>query len=341
MEVMVMPDRKKYAAIMAGLSVVLCLVAVASLFVGRYSLSVDEIMQVLLHAKLSAKDEASYSVIFSLRVPRVIAVMMVGGGLSVAGATFQAVLKNSLASPDVLGTSSASAFGAALGMLFSFPFALSSLCSLFFGILSLVLVFGICHFKKRQDELTTILSGIIIASVFVSFISIIKYVADPQDTLPAIVFWLMGSFASVLKEQVYWLIPLYAISYFAIYTLRWKMNIISLGDDEAKIAGLNPQRIKIALLFLSAVLVSASVTIAGVVGWVGLVIPHLIRSVLGCNHGRLIPASALGGALFLLIIDNISRSATYAEIPIGILTALIGAPLFALLFIMSRRYDNS
>lgn len=174
-----------------------------------------------------------------------------------------------------------------------------------------------------------------------SFISIIKYVADPQDTLPAIVFWLMGSFASVLKEQVYWLIPLYAISYFAIYTLRWKMNIISLGDDEAKIAGLNPQRIKIALLFLSAVLVSASVTIAGVVGWVGLVIPHLIRSVLGCNHGRLIPASALGGALFLLIIDNIARSATYAEIPIGILTALIGAPLFALLFIMSRRYDNS
>lgn len=336
-----MPDRKKYAAIMAGLSVVLCLVAVASLFVGRYSLSVDEIMQVLLHAKLSAKDEANYSVIFSLRVPRVIAVMMVGGGLSVAGATFQAVLKNSLASPDVLGTSSASAFGAALGILFSFPFALSSLCSLFFGILSLVLVFGICHFKKRQDELTTILSGIIIASVFVSFISIIKYVADPQDTLPAIVFWLMGSFASVLKEQVYWLIPLYAISYFAIYTLRWKMNIISLGDDEAKIAGLNPQRIKIALLFLSAVLVSASVTIAGVVGWVGLVIPHLIRSVLGCNHGRLIPASALGGALFLLIIDNIARSATYAEIPIGILTALIGAPLFALLFIMSRRYDNS
>lgn len=336
-----MPDRKKYAAIMAGLSVVLCLVAVASLFVGRYSLSVDEIMQVLLHAKLSAKDEANYSVIFSLRVPRVIAVMMVGGGLSVAGATFQAVLKNSLASPDVLGTSSASAFGAALGILFSFPFALSSLCSLFFGILSLVLVFGICHFKKRQDELTTILSGIIIASVFVSFISIIKYVADPQDTLPAIVFWLMGSFASVLKEQVYWLIPLYAISYFAIYTLRWKMNIISLGDDEAKIAGLNPQRIKVALLFLSAVLVSASVTIAGVVGWVGLVIPHLIRSVLGCNHGRLIPASALGGALFLLIIDNIARSATYAEIPIGILTALIGAPLFALLFIMSRRYDNS
>ncbi|WP_265557183.1 FecCD family ABC transporter permease [Serratia grimesii] len=336
-----MPDRKKYAAIMAGLSVVLCLVAVASLFVGRYSLSVDEIMQVLLHAKLSAKDEANYSVIFSLRMPRVIAVMMVGGGLSVAGATFQAVLKNSLASPDVLGTSSASAFGAALGILFSFPFALSSLCSLFFGILSLVLVFGICHFKKRQDELTTILSGIIIASVFVSFISIIKYVADPQDTLPAIVFWLMGSFASVLKEQVYWLIPLYAISYFAIYTLRWKMNIISLGDDEAKIAGLNPQRIKVALLFLSAVLVSASVTIAGVVGWVGLVIPHLIRSVLGCNHGRLIPASALGGALFLLIIDNIARSATYAEIPIGILTALIGAPLFALLFIMSRRYDNS
>ncbi|CAI0757504.1 FecCD family ABC transporter permease [Serratia grimesii] len=336
-----MPDRKKYTVIMAGLFLTLCLVAVASLFLGRYSLSVSDVIKVLFHTKWFAKDEASYSVIFSLRVPRIIAVMMVGGGLSVAGATFQAVLKNSLASPDVLGTSSASAFGAALGILFSFPFALSSLCSLFFGILSLLFVFGICYFKKRQDELTTILSGIIIASVFISFISIIKYVADPQDTLPAIVFWLMGSFASVLKEQVYWLIPLYAICYFAIYKLRWSMNIISLGDDEAKISGLNPQRLKIALLLLSSVLVSASVTIAGVVGWVGLVIPHLIRSVLGCNHGRLIPASALAGALFLLIIDNIARSATYAEIPIGILTSLIGAPLFALLFIMSRRYDNS
>lgn len=335
-----MPGRGKYAAIMAGLFISLCAVAFASLFAGRYALSAHDVAQILWQGKMPGENEARYSVIFNLRAPRVVAVMLVGGGLAVAGATFQAVLKNALASPDVLGTSSASAFGAALGILLSLPFALSSLLSFLFGVVSLLLVLGICRLKRRQDALTTLLSGMIIASLFIAFVSVIKYVADPQDTLPAIVFWLMGSFASVAKAQVYWLIPLFAACYLTIYRLRWNMNILSLGDDEARIAGLNPPRLKILLLIAASALVSASVSLAGVVGWVGLVIPHLERSVLGYNHGRLIPASALSGALFLLVIDNIARGATYAEIPIGILTALIGAPLFALLFIMSSKHDH-
>ncbi|GJK51537.1 TPA: FecCD family ABC transporter permease [Serratia marcescens] len=335
-----MPGRGKYVAILAGLFLALCVAAVASLFAGRYALSAHDVMQILWQGNMPGENPTRYSVIFNLRVPRVVAVMLVGGGLAVAGATFQAVLKNALASPDVLGTSSASAFGAALGILLSLPFALSAMLSFLFGVVSLLLVFGICRLKRRQDALTTILSGMIIASLFIAFVSVIKYVADPQDTLPAIVFWLMGSFASVAKAQVYWLIPLFAACYLTIYRLRWKMNILSLGDDEARIAGLNPPRLKILLLIAASLLVSASVSLAGVVGWVGLVIPHLVRSVLGYNHGRLIPVSALSGALFLLVIDNIARGATYAEIPIGILTALIGAPLFATLFIMGNRYDH-
>ncbi|MCS5772490.1 iron ABC transporter permease [Klebsiella variicola subsp. variicola] len=255
--------------------------------------------------------------------------------------TYQAVLRNALASPDVLGTSSAAAFGAALGILLGLPLQLSAFSSFMFGVVSLFCVMGLCHLKKNHSELTTILSGIIVASVFMSFVSIIKYVADPQDQLPAIVFWLMGSFASLVKGQVYELIPLFVICYLIIYRLRWKMNVLSLGDDDARIAGMKPQSLKATLLITASILVAASVTIAGVVGWVGLVIPHLVRTLVGYNHGKLIPASALCGALFLLVIDNLARTVTYAEIPIGILTALIGAPLFAVLFIMSNRYDRS
>lgn len=261
-----MPGRGKYVAIMAGLFISLCVVAFASLFAGRYALSAHDVVQILWQGNMPGENQARYSVIFNLRAPRVVAVMLVGGGLAVAGATFQAVLKNALASPDVLGTSSASAFGAALGILLSLPFALSSLLSFLFGVVSLLLVLGICRLKRRQDALTTILSGMIIASLFIAFVSVIKYVADPQDTLPAIVFWLMGSFASVAKAQVYWLIPLFAACYLTIYRLRWNMNILSLGDDEARIAGLNPPRLKILLLIAASLLVSASVSLAGVVG---------------------------------------------------------------------------
>lgn len=336
-----MVSKYKYLLVIWVLSVLLISISIASLFTGRYALHFTEIVWNLFHNSKEHHFNSGLYVIFNLRFPRVIAVMMVGAGLSVAGCTYQAVLRNALASPDVLGTSSAAAFGAALGILLGFPLYLNAISSFIFGIVSLFFVMGLCHLKKNHDELTTILSGIIVASVFMSFVSIIKYVADPQDQLPTIVFWLMGSFASLVKGQVYGLIPLFVTCYLIIYSFRWKMNVLSLGDEEVKIAGMDPQRMKAVLLITASILVAASVTIAGVVGWVGLVIPHLVRTLVGCNHGRLIPASALCGALFLLVIDDIARTLTYAEIPIGILTALIGAPLFSILFIMSNRYDRS
>ncbi|PXL09696.1 iron ABC transporter permease [Klebsiella variicola] len=334
-------QNKKYLLVMTVLLVLLIIISISSLFIGRYTLSFSDMLRELVHYDGKYGLSTGLAVISNLRLPRIIAVMMVGAGLSVAGCTYQAVLRNALASPDVLGTSSAAAFGAALGILLGLPLQLSAFSSFMFGVVSLFCVMGLCHLKKNHSELTTILSGIIVASVFMSFVSIIKYVADPQVQLPAIVFWLMGSFASLVKGQVYELIPLFVICYLIIYRLRWKMNVLSLGDDDARIAGMKPQSLKAALLITASILVAASVTIAGVVGWVGLVIPHLVRTLVGYNHGKLIPASALCGALFLLVIDNLARTVTYAEIPIGILTALIGAPLFAVLFIMSNRYDRS
>lgn len=329
-----MKKKEKYRLVMCTLFILLLVISTASLFIGRYILPFNEVVKSLLNNDY----HSGLSVIFNLRLPRIIAVMMVGAGLSVAGVTYQAVLRNSLASPDVLGTSSAAAFGAALGILLGLPLQLTSF---FFGIISLFCVMALCHLKKNHGELTTILSGIIVTSIFMSFVSIIKFLADPNDELPAIVFWLMGSFASLVKEQVYELIPLYLIFILIIYGFRWKINVLSLGDDEATIAGIKPQYLKAILLISASVLVAASVTIAGVVGWIGLVIPHIVRAIVGYNHSQLIPASALCGALFLLVVDNIARAMTYAEIPIGILTALIGAPLFTVLFIMSNRYDRS
>ncbi|HDR2565724.1 FecCD family ABC transporter permease [Enterobacter mori] len=335
-----MPEQKTYRQLLALLCVSLVLMSLASLFIGRYSLSVQDVVHILLEAPHAEHSREKAAVIFDLRLPRIIAAVMVGAGLSVAGATYQAVLKNALASPDVLGTSSASAFGAALGIVMGLSYQVSTGCAFIFGMLSLALVFGLCFLRQSQEAIVTILSGLIVASVFVAFVSVLKYLADPEDTLPAIVFWLMGSFSSLVKTEVFSLVPLFMFCYYVIYRLRWTMNILSLGDDEAKIQGLHPLLLKIILLVSASVMISASVVICGVVGWVGLVIPHLVRALVGNNHGKVIPITALCGALFLLVIDTLARALTYAEIPVGILTALTGAPLFAFLYVRGASHDH-
>jgi len=335
-----MPEQKTYRLLLILLFVSLILMSVTSLFTGRYALSVQDVLHMLLRLPYMEGSREKASVIFDLRLPRVIAAMMVGAGLSVAGATYQAVLKNALASPDVLGTSSASAFGAALGIVMGLSYQISTGCAFLFGMLSLALVFGLCSLRHSQEAIVTVLAGLIVASVFVAFVSVLKYVADPEDTLPAIVFWLMGSFSSLVKTEVFSLVPLFLFCLYVIYRLRWTMNILSLGDDEARVQGLHPLLLKIILLVSASVMISASVVICGVVGWVGLVIPHLVRALVGNNHGKLIPVSALCGALFLLVIDTLARALTYAEIPVGILSALIGAPLFAFLYVRGKSHDN-
>ncbi|MGK0552475.1 FecCD family ABC transporter permease [Enterococcus faecalis] len=334
-----MRSKMSYRSLVILLLFGLCFAAFLSILVGRYALSVHEVITAF--SQLPHIDTSQQaSVLFTIRLPRIIASMLVGLGLAVAGATFQAVLNNPLASPDVLGTSSAAGFGAALGMLVAAQsLLLITLSSFVFGLLSLGLVYGLCAFKKKHDTLSILLAGIIVTSLFMALTSAIKFVADPNDTLPEITFWLMGSFSNVSFSELYWVTPLFLSGYCLLHLLRFKMNILSLGDEEAILSGINPKRLRILLLTISAILVSASVTIAGVIGWVGLVIPHLVRSIVGYNHGKLIPVSALIGALFLLVVDNLARSISAAEIPIGILTSLIGAPLFALLFIRSENHD--
>ncbi|HCI6064798.1 TPA: iron ABC transporter permease, partial [Klebsiella variicola subsp. variicola] len=251
-----MLQQKTYRQLLILLCFSLVLMSLSSLFIGRYSLSVQDVVHILLGAPHSERSREKAAVIFDLRLPRIIAAGMVGAGLSVAGATYQAVLKNALASPDVLGTSSASAFGAALGIVMGLSYQVSTGCAFVFGMLSLALVFGLCFLRQSQEAIVTILSGLIVASVFVAFVSVLKYLADPEDTLPAIVFWLMGSFSSLVKTEVFSLIPLFMFCYYVIYRLRWTMNILSLGDDEAKIQGLHPLLLKIILLVSASVMIS-------------------------------------------------------------------------------------
>ncbi len=309
---------------------------VLSIFIGKYSLNpIQTISKFLISNELSASEKMDLSVLFDIRLPKIIMSLLVGIGLSVCGTTYQAVLKNPLASPDILGTSSGAAFGAALAiLLFPDSFILISIFSFSFGMLSIFMVFGINKIKRANDILALVLAGIIIRSLFMSLIALIKFLADTEETLPAITFWLMGSFSSVSKNQVLYLSPVLILCIFILYFLRWKLNIISLGDEEAVIQKINPKKLKFALLITSSIIVSISVTVSGMIAWVGLVIPHLARTIVGNNHGKLIPFSAITGGIFLLTIDNLSRSISYSEIPIGILTSLIGAPLFAILFIM-------
>lgn len=329
-----MSSLKKYKIISLILLLCLFLLIVGSIFIGRYSININETLNTIKAVFQGGNKVRGSNIIIDIRLPRIIMSALIGCGLAVAGATLQAVLMNPMASPDILGTSSAAGFGSAVGiLLFPNKFYLISLLSFAFGLFSIFIVFSLSKLKKNQNIISIILSGIIVSSLFMSLISLIKFIADTEETLPAITFWLMGSFTNIDMNQVLLSVPIILLCIFIIFKLRWKLNILSLGDEEAYMSGINPKKLRLVLLVLSSIIISISVTIAGIIGWVGLVIPHLIRTLIGENHGGLIPIATFSGGIFLLIIDNMARTMFISEIPIGILTALIGAPLFAILYI--------
>lgn len=320
-------------AVLGGLLAALMLI---SLMIGRYHMNCGELWQ-LIQSKLSG---ASYTgsdvtehVLLKVRLPRILIAALVGAGLSVAGASLQGLFQNPLVSPDILGVCSGSGFGAALGILLTSEIGiLTTGLSSVFGLASVSLTLLMVRSKGESQTMSYILSGIIVTSVFSALTSLIKYVADVNDILPAITFWLMGSFANTeFKDLALILLPIIT-GMTGLLLLRWKINILSLGDEEAASLGINPQRIRIAVILLSTIITAACVTVSGIIGWVGLVIPHICRRIAGVNHAGLLPASCLLGAGFMVLVDCAARNLTAAEIPIGILTALVGAPFFAIIY---------
>lgn len=266
-----------------------------------------------------------------VRLPRVLLAALTGAALAVGGAALQGVFRNPLVSPQVLGISQGGAFGGALAILLGFHGAVLVGMSFACGLLALVLVGFVARINGRTEVLTVILAGMVVGAFFAALVSIVQFVADPNSSLPAIVYWLMGSFSTATWPRLGLAVPGMSLGLILIWAMRYRLNLLALDEAEARALGVNPDRERWFVFVAATLMTGSSVAVAGIIGWIGLVVPHAARLIVGEDHRRLIPASALLGAAYLVAIDTLARTLTAAEIPLGVLTALIGAPVFAIL----------
>ena len=308
------------------------LAALICLGIGRYSMSVSETVTTLFSRFTNAKvDNTAYTVIFNVRLPRIILAAVVGAGLSCAGAAFQGLFSNPLATPDTLGVASGASFGAVLAMLIGGNMIGIQGMALIFGLVSCLITFLIGRSSRRGSIVMIVLAGLVVSSVFEALVSLMKYVADPQDELPVITYWLMGSMSRANYKNLVMGIPFIVIGIIIIFALRWRLNILSFNEDEARSLGVNVKILRVAFILASSMITASCVSMCGQVGWVGLLVPHISRMMRGNNNCKVIPVSISLGAFFMIVMDTFARSATASEIPISILTAIIGAPVFIVL----------
>lgn len=334
------PSAVKRLGLWGVLLILLGLTVLVSLGIGRFGVPIDHVAGILLANVLPIEPTwrpVEERVVELIRMPRILIAGLAGAGLAVAGAALQGVFRNPLVGPQIIGVSSGAAFGGALAILLSESQVLLIGGAFGFGLLAMVVVYTISRQQGRASILMLVLSGIVTSAFFSALVSVTKFVADPDDKLPAIVFWLMGSFASASYDKVVLIAVPVAAGALVIYLMRFQINVLSLGDEEAQSLGLRVERTRWIVLVAVALVSAAVVAAAGIVGWVGLVIPHFARMLTGPDHKLLIPASALIGAIYLIHVDNVARASIAAEIPVGIITALLGAPVFAYLL---RRAAN-
>ncbi len=303
-----------------------------ALTVGRYPISLGDLVGALLaKAGLQRGDlsPAVESVIWQVRGPRVMAAMLVGAALAVAGTAFQGLFRNPLVSPDILGASSGAALGAVLGIYLSLGVFAIQAIAFVGGLVAVGIVYVIgASLRSRDPILVLVLTGVVVGSLFGAGVGLVKYLADPYNQLPAMTFWLLGSLSATGVND---LLPLFgpvAIGTAVLIALRWRMNVMSLPEEEARALGVDTGPLRIAIVAAATLVTSASVATAGIIGWVGLVVPHLARSLVGPDFARLLPAAAILGGGYLLLIDTLARTLAQVEIPLGILTAVIGTPFF-------------
>ncbi|WP_238120659.1 MULTISPECIES: FecCD family ABC transporter permease [unclassified Xanthobacter] len=278
------------------------------------------------------------AVIENIRGPRILAATGVGAALATAGAAYQSLFRNPLVSPDILGVSSGAALGAVIGIFLALPVAGVEATSFAGGLLAVATVYGVAYLVRGHEPLLVlVLAGIVIGTLFSAGISILKVLADPYNQLPAITFWLLGSLAGVQAKELALLAPALVIGLLPLLLLRWRIDIMTLGEEEARALGVDARRVRLMVIGAATLLTATAVSIAGIIGWVGLVVPHLARLVVGPAFARVAPAAALGGGAFLLLVDTVARGASDVEIPLGVLTALVGTPVFLWLLATSRR----
>jgi len=305
-----------------------------SLLVGRFDLDPLTALRILASRVVPLErtwPDILETVVLDVRLPRIILAMTVGAGLSISGASFQGLFHNPLVGPSILGVSSAAGFGAAVAILLSLPPSVIQLSALAFGLGGVLLTYSLSRVFKTTPTLVLVLSGVVVGSFFSALISVTKYLADPYEKLPAITFWLMGSLGNATSAKVLAALPPMALGAGGLLLAGWRLNILSLGDDEARSLGVRTEALKALIIVCCTVVTASAVCVAGIIGWVGLIIPHAGRMLVGPDHRRLLPACLSLGASYVLVVDNLSRTVSLAELPLGILTALIGAPFFAYL----------
>ncbi len=305
-----------------------------SLFMGRYPVSASDVINVLW-CKVGGipcnLPDTCQTVVWDVRLPRAILGALVGGCLAISGAAFQGVFRNPLVNSGILGVSSGAGFGAALAIILFNATAPIYMFAFGFGILAVVLSYLIARVYNATPTIMLVLGGVIVSSVFSALISLAKYVADPTDQLPTIVFWLMGSLASARYQDIAVAgIPM-VIGILGLLAIRWRINVLSMGDKEAQSLGINTVLNKGMVIACATLATAGAVCVSGIIGWVGLVMPHIGRMLVGNDNRVLIPTSLSLGACFLIVVDNLGRMMTGSEIPLGILTALVGGPFFVYL----------
>ncbi len=328
-------------AIHTGLLALLAAAVVAALAMGRFPVGFADVFTLALGwigigPGRDGVPESVWRVVELVRVPRVLIASFVGAGLALSGAALQGIFRNPLVDPHVVGVTSGAAFGGVLSILLGLgALALWSM-AFSFGLGAVLLVLLLSRKAGRSSILMLVLSGTVVAALFAALVSLVTYFANPNDTLPAIVFWLMGSFAGATPARAALMLPTIAVFALPLLAMRFRINILSLGDEEAHALGIRVEPTRWLVLGSVTGIVAASIANSGMIGWVGLVVPHFARSLVGPDHRKLLPASALLGASYMLIIDTLCRTLVSAEIPLGVLTALIGAPVFALLLHRSQ-----
>lgn len=332
-------EQQQYRRIMLILFCLWIAMLLAAFCLGRYSVSVADVVKILLSKIIPIQktwDATTEGVILTLRLPRIVAALLIGGAFVLSGAAYQGVFKNPLVSPDLLGVSSGASVGAALMILFNNGKIETQIGAFIGGIIAVTLATCIPRLLKNNSITILVLAGIIISGLMSSILGIIKYLADPEEELAGIVYWQMGSLAKVHGSDVLAIMPVILVMMLLLLGIRWRINILSLGEDEAKSLGINMTLMRGIVIFSATVLTASAVCISGTIGWIGLIIPHLGRLLVGPDNVKLLPASLLLGGSFMLFIDTIARVSTSAELPLSILTGIIGAPFYFWLLARQR-----
>ncbi|MDR1016266.1 MAG: iron ABC transporter permease [Coriobacteriales bacterium] len=322
-----------------GLALTLVVLFFLSFFLGRYSVDPITLLQGLFNHFFNPAAVASGSsgyaldhVIFNIRLPRILLVILVGAALASAGASLQGMFRNPLVSPDLLGASAGASLGACVSMLLGLPTWALPLCAFAGGLIAVAAAVWFGRMVRYDPTLSLVLGGILISTLFQAGVSLTKYLADPTDQLPNLTFWLMGGVSQVgQRDLVIAIIPL-LLGFVVLFLQSWKLNVMSFGDEEAQAMGVNVRRTRVLVILASTLLASISVAVSGIIGWIGLVIPHFARAIVGPNYKALLPASLLIGGSFLLVVDDVARLVSAVEVPVGILTAIVGVPFFIVIF---------